>query len=252
MAIITFLSDFGYKDHYTAAVKARILQLNPAAQIIDISHNISLNNVIEAAFVLKNVYNDFPKGTVHIVAVNENHPSPPIAIQLNGHYFISRDSGVLGLISDKMPSQMAVIQSGAPSSFTSKNIFAKAAVLLSNGTHLSDIGAPAQGINIPKLPEVRIMQNEIAGQIMFVDAQGNLITNITKNQVSEVQNNRSLEVSFERLYLRKISNTYTDVDPGDAVCFFNDNSLLEIAVNDGNASKLFGLEFGSNVKIYFK
>lgn len=251
MAIITFLSDFGTQDHYVAAVKAKILSQNPNAQIIDISHNISLNNVIEASFVLKNVYKDFPDGTVHLIAVNENHKGNPMAIQLDGHYFVSRDSGIFGLLSDKMPSQMAVIANEKPTSFSSKNVFAKVAVLLSNGTNLSDIGTPAQDFNMLKYPEARVAQNEIAGQVMHVDAHGNLSSNITRNQFEDAWNNRHFEVSFERERLREIHDKYTDVDSGNVVCFFNDNDVLEIAVNDGNASKLFGLLYGASIKIYF-
>lgn len=252
MAIITFLSDFGTKDHYVASVKARILSQNPNAQIIDISHNIELNNVIEASFVLKSIYKDFPEGTVHIIAVNENHRGKPMVIQLDGHYFVGRDSGIFGLLSNKMPTQMAVIPNEKVTSFTSKNVFAKVAVMLSNGASVSDVGTPADGFNQLKYPEARASKNEIGGQVMHIDTQGNLISNITRAQFEETWDKRHFEVSFEREYLKEIHDRYTDVDPGDAVCFFNDNDLLEVAVNDGNASKLFGLNYGANIKIYFR
>lgn len=252
MAIITFLSDFGTQDHYVAAVKAQILTQNPNAQIIDISHTISLNNVIEAAFVLKNIYKDFPEGTVHLIAVNENHKGNPMAIQLDGHYFVSRDTGIFGLLSESMPTQMAVIPNEKVTSFSSKNVFAKVAVMLSNGTNLSDVGSPSDGLNQLKYPEAYTSKNEIGGQVMHIDAQGNLMSNITRTQFEEAWDKRNFEVSFEREYLKEIHDKYTDVDPGDAVCFFNDNDILEIAVNDGNASKLFGLEYGASVKIYFR
>lgn len=252
MAIITFLSDFGMQDHYVAAVKAQIFKQNPNAQIIDISHNISLNNVIEASFVLKNVYKDFPEGTVHLIAVNENHNGKPMAIQLDGHYFVGRDSGIFGLLSDKMPTQMAIIPNEKPTSFSSKNVFAKVAVMLSNGANLSDVGTVAEGFNMLKYPQARTTKNEIGGQVMHVDGQGNLISNITRTQFEEAWGDRHFEVSFERERLREIHDKYTDVDSGNAVCFFNDNDMLEIAVNDGNACKLFGLSYGANVKIYFR
>ena len=70
MAIITFLSDFGEKDHYTAAVKAKILATNSNITVVDISHNIDPCDIAHGAFVLKAVYKDFPEGTVHVVAVD--------------------------------------------------------------------------------------------------------------------------------------------------------------------------------------
>ena len=252
MAIITFLSDFGTKDHYVASVKAKMLIENPNAQIIDISHSITLNNVLEAAFVLKNVYKDFPEGTVHLIGVNENQKSDPLVVELDGHYFISRDTGIFSLISDNMPTKMVVIPNEKITSFTSKNLFAKVAILLSNGANMDDIGIPANGLNSFKYPEARVSENEIGGQIMYVDGQGNLISNIKRSQFEIAWGKRNFEVNFEREYLRVIHDRYTDVDPGDAVCFFNDSDLLEIAINDGNASKLFGQEYGASVKIYFR
>lgn len=252
MAIITLLTDFGQKDHYVAAVKAVMLSQNPNAQIIDISHHIALNNVLEAAFVLKNVYKNFPKGTVHLIGVNENHRSNALAVQLDGHYFISRDTGIFSLLSNKMPTQIAVIPNEKISSFSSKNVFAKVAVLLSGSHSISDLGNPSSGILQLKYPEMHVAKDQIAGQIMHVDGYGNLVTNIEREAFETQHKQRSFEVSFEREYVKTIHNTYTDVDPGDVICFFNDNNLLEIAVHDGNASKLFGLEFGASVKIYFR
>jgi len=252
MAIITFLSDFGIKDHYVAIVKAQILNKNPNTQIIDISHQIPLNNVIEASFVLKNVFKNFPEGTIHLIGVNENHKSRPMAILLDGHYFISRDTGIFGMLSDIPPTQMVVIPNEGITSFTSKNLFARIASRLAHGDHLSDLGTLTTDFSLLKYPEGKICANDISGQVMYIDIHGNMICNITRSQFEEVWKKRPFEVSFEREYLKEIHDTYTDVDPGDAVCFFNDNNLLEIAVNDGNACKLFGLQYGTNVKIYFK
>ena len=70
MALITFLSDFGTRDHYTAAVKAKILGINPGLRIIDISHEVNHFDIAHGSSLLSAVFRDFPKGTVHLVAVN--------------------------------------------------------------------------------------------------------------------------------------------------------------------------------------
>jgi len=195
MAIITFLSDFGIKEHYVSAVKATILSKHPTAQIVDISHSISLNNVLEAAFVLKNVYQDFPEGTVHLIAVNENHRGKPMAVKLNGHYFISRDSGIFGLLSDNMPAQMAEIPFEERTSFTTKKVFANVAVMLSNGANLSDVGISSDSFDQLKYPQARITKKQIDGQIMHIDRMGNLITNIERKQFEVAWQQRSFEIN---------------------------------------------------------
>jgi S-adenosylmethionine hydrolase len=70
MPIITLTTDLGNTDHYVSAVKANILRQLESVNIIDISHNIPTFNVLHAAFVLKNVYKDFPPGSIHIIGVN--------------------------------------------------------------------------------------------------------------------------------------------------------------------------------------
>ena len=70
MAVITFLSDFGYRDHYVAAVKAKILSLDPQVQVVDITHAIEPYNIAHAEYVFGAVFRDFPEGTVHILAVD--------------------------------------------------------------------------------------------------------------------------------------------------------------------------------------
>jgi len=70
MAIVTFMSDFGTGDHYVAAVKARILNINPSIQIVDISHEINPFDIGHGAYVLRSVFRDFPEGTIHMVSVD--------------------------------------------------------------------------------------------------------------------------------------------------------------------------------------
>jgi S-adenosylmethionine hydrolase len=55
-SIITLTTDFGYDDAYAAAVKGAILSINPEATIIDISHSIEPQNILQAAFILSVAY----------------------------------------------------------------------------------------------------------------------------------------------------------------------------------------------------
>src|ERR1043165_9479819 len=107
MAIVTLLTDSGETDHYVAAIKAKILSVNPGLTIADISHKILPCDIGHGAFVLKSVFNDFPKGTVHLVAVDSigNPDTSSIAIQLEDHFFIGSDNGLFGLICEKAHQQ---------------------------------------------------------------------------------------------------------------------------------------------------
>ena len=108
MAIVTLLTDAGKSDHYVASVKAKIISINPGIRIEDITHDISPSDIAHAAFVLRAVFRDFPKGTVHLVGVNATGDKGDafIALQLEDHFFVGCDNGLFGLISDRSHQQL--------------------------------------------------------------------------------------------------------------------------------------------------
>src|ERR1700704_6075120 len=126
MAIVTLLTDSGESDHYVAAIKARILTVNPGIKIVDISHKIAPCDIAHAAFVLKSVFRDFPNGTIHLVGVDTtgNRGDRFIALQLEDHYFVGVDNGLLGLISDKPHQNIAELNTIVPvaSTFPERDI----------------------------------------------------------------------------------------------------------------------------------
>ena len=100
MSIITFTSDYGLVDHRVPSVKGKILSLNENVKIADISHEIQAYNLLQTAYIVRNAYSFFPKGTVHIIAVDSFYTKDRkcILYQADGHYFIAVDNGVLSLI----------------------------------------------------------------------------------------------------------------------------------------------------------
>jgi len=68
--VITLTTDFGLSDHFAATMKGVILGICPAAEIVDISHEVGAFAVTEAAFLLAQAYCYFPRGTVHIVVID--------------------------------------------------------------------------------------------------------------------------------------------------------------------------------------
>ncbi|HWA32682.1 MAG TPA: SAM-dependent chlorinase/fluorinase, partial [Cyclobacteriaceae bacterium] len=84
MAIVTLLTDSGESDFYVAAIKAKILSTNPGLTIVDISHQIGSCDIAHAAFVLRSVFRDFPKNSVHLIGVDAtgNRNDVPVAVQL--------------------------------------------------------------------------------------------------------------------------------------------------------------------------
>jgi len=131
MSIVTLLTDSGESDFYLAAIKAKILGTNPGLTIVDISHHISSCDIAHAAFVLRSVFRDFPKGTVHLVGVDAGggRNDAMVVLQLEDHFFVGADNGIFGLISDKTPQVVIELNkvNKINTTFPEKDIYAPAA-----------------------------------------------------------------------------------------------------------------------------
>ena len=256
MAIVTLLSDSGDSDHYVAAIKARVLSTNPGLTIVDISNKIAACDIAHGAFVLKSVFRDFPKGTVHIVAVDAggNKGDAFIALQLEDHYFVSVDNGLLGLISDKPHQSLVELNVINPvnSTFPEKDILAPAAARLASGVTLSSLGTQLPSFKKMTDRHVKATKKQILGHVVRVDNFGNLITNIEKEAFDILSKGKVYTLQFGSEKVRRIHSSYFQADQGDCFVLFNSLGLLEIGIFKGNASELLGLSYDSPVNIIFE
>src|SRR5512138_1750299 len=147
MAIITLTSDWGLRDHYIGSVKGAILRQHPEAVIVDISHLVEPFNLNQAAFIIRNSYRSFPKGTIHILGINEEASieTPHTLVLHEGHYFIGADNGIFSLIFDEKPEQILeidVVQDSDYYTFPSRDVFAKVACHIAQGLPYEELGHP--------------------------------------------------------------------------------------------------------------
>jgi hypothetical protein len=255
MAIITFMSDFGHRDHYVAAVKSKIFSINPNIKVVDISHSIERFNIPHAAYVLRSIYKDFPKGTVHLVSVNapNNAQDKLLAVKFEEHYFVGVDNGLFSLLSDKpiMPIAVELNRDTMSNIFPERTVLANAAVSLASGMAIYNMGKQVPAIKQMLNRKVKVNKNILIGQVIHVDSYGNLITNISQELFYNTCSERNFEILFARESINKISATYDYTDHGDVLALFNSNQLLELAISLGNASELLGLTYDSPVRIVF-
>lgn len=259
MAIITFISDFGVQDHYTAVVKARILACNPSQVIVDISHHIQHFNIAHGSFVLGSVFREFPEGTIHLLAVNATGGlgEAYIAVKLEGHYFVGTDNGLIGLLSEKEPESIVILgktpeekELARITTFPARDLLAGAASRLAEGIAMEDLGEPTTYFNrmIPR--KARATRKSIAGHVIHIDHYGNLLTNIQRSEFEFlVQDKFKIQVGRELLF--KINRVYNHVDAGELFALFNSQGLLEVGINSGNAAELLGMGFDSPISIHF-
>jgi len=261
MPIITLTTDLGTVDHYVSAVKATILRQLDDANIVDISHDIPSFNIIHAAFVLKNVYQEFPPESIHIIGVNAetNEDNSHLAVYANGHYFVGTDNGIFSLLLDLKPDKIIEITTTRDSdneNFPVKDVFAKAACHIARGGTLEIIGTEIKQFSkeFAKL-EALHDKNSIRGSIIHIDHYGNAITNISQRLFKDVAKGRAYTINLgskEHYSLNTIKRKYNEVQAGDAVALFISTDFLTISINNGSASSLMGLHINDTVRIEFK
>ncbi|ADR21360.1 hypothetical protein MATR_10110 [Marivirga tractuosa] len=257
MPLITFLSDFGWRDHYVAAVKAKILSEDTSLQVIDISHNITKHDIIHAAHVLKSVYNDFPEGSVHLVAVNSrSEPNEAmIALEIKKHFFLGSNNGLLSLLREKDPDKIIKISSEEEikGNFPAKDILASSAIKILNSGTLDGIGEPLAIEEFKKFitPKVKATREIIQGHVVHIDDYGNLITDILKYDYDILSKGKSVQIKFRNYSLTGVQMHYHESQGGEAFAIFNDQGVLEIGIKQGNAAELLGMEYNSMVSVKF-
>jgi S-adenosylmethionine hydrolase len=256
MAIVTLLTDSGESDHYVAAIKARIISVNPGIRIEDISHHIKPGDIGHAAYVLRSVFRDFPKGTVHLVGVDStgNRGDNPIALQLEEHFFVGSDNGFFGLISERPHQNLVELNTlhAVQTTFPEKDIFAVAAAKLASNVSLTDLGKPMATFKKMIDRQVKATRKQIAGTVIRVDSFGNLITNIPKEAFDILSKDKVYTIQFGGEKFRRVHTHYHQADQGECFIVFNSLGLLEIGIYRGNAAELLGLSYDSMVNIVFE
>ncbi len=273
MKIITITSDLGTKDHYVASIKGSIHSIVDKVVVVDVSHDVKPFRVAEAAFHLLNCYKDFPKGTIHLVSVDSvpiirlqgGMSTFPLILEHEDQYFISNDNGFFGVfLQDRAPQGLWQIDNVMTNvqnfQFPTKKIFVPAAAKILNGESLDSFCTPVNEFNKAFWHAAVLETNLIKGNILHFDSFGNAITNIHKSLFDRYEKNAPFVIFFRReeYKIDIVHNTYSEVPTGERVAIFNENGLLEIAINrgangsGGGAEKLFGLRLDDIIRIEFQ
>ncbi|TRZ45146.1 SAM hydrolase/SAM-dependent halogenase family protein [Robertkochia solimangrovi] len=275
MAIITLTTDFGERDHFVGAIKGFIYSEINDAVIVDISHQVSPFNILEAAYILKNAYKSFPKGSIHIIGVDSEltPENRHIAVTIDGQHFIGADNGILSFLTQEINPEKMVeinIHDRIESVFPVLDVFVKVAGHIARGGTLEVIGRTIDSIKTLKglSPIINTAGNHITGNVIYIDNYGNVITNISRAIFEKQRKGREFELYARNHKFDVIHEKYSDAinftlekhkrnEDGKKLAIFNSSNLIEIAIyrsnldTVGGASTLLGLNYRDTVTIGF-
>ncbi len=240
--IITFLSDFGERDWFVAAVKGEILKINNHSRIIDITHQVDSYDVKSAAFLVMSYFKNFPEGTVHLVVVDPGVGGDrlPVIVESHKYYFVGPDNGVFSYIYDNDSKVYEIRADGILSAtFHGRDIFGPTAAKLSKGVSPDKLGRRIEKYIKFEFPELRFSGKEIFGEIMYIDKFGNLITNIPVNLRVE-------KFIFDRREIG-IRESYGEAESNEVFGIKGSGGFYEISANQDSAKKILSARIGMDI-----
>ena len=267
--LITLTTDFGTADPYVGVMKGVILGINPRASIVDISHDIQPQSILEGSFIIGGSHKYFPEGTVHVVVVDPGVGTSRKALLLSTPhaYFLAPDNGVLSHVLEQgfegepelIEGSQVRLPSGhkahsltneefwlhpVSSTFHGRDIFAPAAAHLSRGVTVHELGEETDRVTWLATQGPIRDGSILHGQITHVDRFGNLITNVPEDLLSP-DGLPVIEVKGHRI--KGLSLSYEEGGP--VMALIGSYGTLEVAARNGNASQLLRAQVGDPVTV---
>ncbi len=255
--IVTLTTDFGTSDHFVGAMKGVILSICPAAEIVDITHEIAPFEVTEAAFLISEAYPTFPKKAIHVVVVDPGVGTSrrPILVEAAGQFFIAPDNGVLAMVYSRTPHKARVITSEryfrkpVSRTFHGRDIFAPAAAHLAKGVPPARFGKLIDDhLKLAFDKPARTGKRIWTGTILKADRFGNLITNFHVADHPEIQT-RAFEMQAGVQRITRLALTYAEAHAGELFLIVGSTGYYEVAANQASAARLLGCGVGAPVEL---
>lgn len=261
--IITLTTDFGLNDHFVGTMKGVILNINPAAEIVDICNSVQSFDILDGAVTIAQAYHYFPANTIHLVVIDPGVGGArrPILVTADKHQFIAPDNGVLSLIYGR-EERISVRHITAEhyflqplsNTFHGRDIFSAVAGWLSKGVDPAKFGDEITDYTRFTAPRPkRVSEAEIKAIVLKVDKFGNLITNLTPDDCPQLFLNDppAFNITVGKAEVSQIRANYAQGAPGEVFGILGSMGFLEIAANRGYAAQLVGANKGSEVTISF-
>jgi S-adenosyl-L-methionine hydrolase (adenosine-forming) len=259
--IITLTTDFGTNDHFVGVMKGVILDIVPEAEIVDICHAVQAFDVLDGALTISQAYSYFPNRTVHVVVVDPGVGTArrPILASSDKYHFVAPDNGVLSLVYAR-ESRMHVRHITAEhyfvqpvsNTFHARDIFSPVAAYLAKEVDSQKFGEEVQEYVRFSAPKPKAVEaNRIRAVVLKVDRFGNMITNITPQDVPALfgEGAKHFKIVVGKSEITEIRNAYAEGAPNEVIAILGSMGFLEIAANRGAAAQLTGAGKGSEVSI---
>ncbi len=267
--VITLTTDFGASDPYVGVMKGVILGINPQVSLVDLTHEVRPQALLQAAFLVSKSWAYFPPGTIHLVVVDPGVGTFRRAVLLETPKatFVAPDNGVLshvladgGAIAAPHQKDHLSLPEGFPAfsltndrywlppvsqTFHGRDVFAPVAAHRSLGVPPEELGETVADLVCLPISSPRWEGDILTGQVVHIDRFGNLVTDIPSSTLSR---GAELEVQVGGRCIRGLSPSYAA--GGHLLAIVGSYGTLEVAVKNGSAAGELGVGLGETVRVH--
>jgi S-adenosyl-L-methionine hydrolase (adenosine-forming) len=263
MSVVTFLTDFGLEDDFVGTCHGVIARIAPDVRVIDVTHGIEPQAILQGALVLKNTTRYMPIG-VHLAVVDPGVGGDRRAIAVrtpDGRTFVGPDNGLLMLAVDDAGIEAAHELTDeryrleeVSLTFHARDIFSPAAAHLAAGVPIAELGPPIDPSTLVRLhvPEPRVGRSQVSATVLVVDRFGNVSMNLTADNLqpleADVGDRVEIRLMLDRYYA-VVARTFADAAPGELILYEDSYGLVTLAISRGDAARLTGVSVGDEIRV---
>jgi S-adenosylmethionine hydrolase len=261
---ITFLTDFGLQDDFVGVCRGVVKRIAPDAEVLDITHGIPPQGVLQGALVLANTLPYMPEG-VHLAVVDPGVGSDRRAVVLrsgDGRLHVGPDNGLLVPAAEKLGGIEGAWQleneqyrlQPTSRTFHGRDVFAPAAAHLALGLDPAELGAPVAPDDLVRveIPEAQVGESRIRATILYVDRFGNAALNLTREHAARARIEPGMRIELQlplERYYALATRTFADARPGELILYEDSYGNLALAITGGDAARMLQATPGQPVLI---
>ncbi|SCA54898.1 conserved hypothetical protein [Candidatus Terasakiella magnetica] len=237
--IFTF-TDFGVLGPYLGQMKAAVLNVAPEEKVIDLMVDAPAFNIEASAQLLSGLLTNMGQGHVYLCVVDPGvgGTRKAICLKCDGSWFVGPDNGLFSqIISNAQEIESYEIlwrPEVLSKSFHGRDLFAPVVAMISQNIEFKKQAIDRNNLTIFE----NIHKN---CKVIYIDVYGNCWTGIKQSQCG-------METCFiignEKV---KYADVFCDTEEGGAFWYYNSSGFVEIAINQGSASKELKLDVGSQI-----
>lgn len=254
---ITLTTDFGTADHFVGAMKGVVADICPVARVVDITHELTSYEILEAAFTFDQAWRCFPPRTVHVAVVDPGVGSArrAIVIEAGGHFFVGPDNGIFSYVLHSEKAKVRVVDNArylrkpVSHTFHGRDVFAPVAAHLAKGLAPSKLGPIVKDALRLALPKpVQTSKRQWSGSVLKADRFGNLITSFPVAEFPWVKDKLFVfQIGLEEV--TKFATHYAECQYGELYAVAGSAGYFEIVLREASAAKRLGLGAGAPVEL---